>query len=118
MDGFYEWKVKAKKNSHTGSLQKIREVFCCAGLFDTWKAPDGRVVHSYTIITLPANEFMQQLHDRMPAMLSPETEKLWLDPAMSKKDVLDLLVPYDSDKMDAYAVSKKVGNVRNGGRPY
>ena len=70
---------------------------------------------SYTIITLPANEFMLKLHDRMPAMLNPELEKLWLDPTLGSKDVISLITPYESDKMDAYPVSGKVGNVREKG---
>ena len=49
----------------------------------------------------------------MPAMLSKETESLWLDPSLAKKDILELLIPYDAEKMDAYAVSPEVGNVRN-----
>ena len=52
---------------------------------------------------------MKELHDRMPAMLSKEMEKLWLDPALAKDDVLQMLVPYDDGQMDAYPVSKKVG---------
>ena len=115
MDGFYEWQGEGKEKQPYRIITKDQEVFCCAGLFDTWKAPDGRVVHSYTIITLPANEFMEKLHDRMPAILSPELEKLWLDPTLNQKDVMQLLVPYDADKMDAYPVSKKVGNVRERG---
>ena len=39
-------RVKAKKQPYR-IIAKDQEVFCCAGLFDTWKAPDGRVVHSY-----------------------------------------------------------------------
>ena len=58
---------------------------------------------------------MKELHDRMPAMLSKEMEKLWLDPALAKDDVLQMLVPYDDGQMDAYPVSKKVGNVRERG---
>ena len=99
-------RVKAKENSHTGSWVKDQEVFCCAGIVDTRKA----LMDEWSILTpsdytgLRPNS--QQLHDRMPAMLSPETEKTVVDPALSKK-MFDLLVPYDSDKMDAYAVSKK-----------
>ncbi len=115
MDGFYEWKGEGKEKQPYRIIAKDQEVFCCAGLFDTWKSPDGRIVHSYTIITLPANDFMKELHDRMPAMLSKEMEKLWLDPALAKDDVLQMLVPYDDGQMDAYPVSKKVGNVRERG---
>lgn len=115
MDGFYEWTGEGKDKQPYRIIAKDQEVFCCAGLFDTWKSPDGKIVHSYTIITLPANEFMLNLHDRMPAMLSAEMEKLWLDPAVGSKDVLSMIIPYDSDKMDAYPVSRKVGNVRETG---
>ncbi|MBK8700985.1 MAG: SOS response-associated peptidase [Saprospiraceae bacterium] len=115
MDGFYEWTGEGKEKQPYRIMAKDQEIYTCAGLWDVWKSPDGRTIHSYTIITLPANDFMKPIHDRMPAMLNREHEKLWLDDSLPKEDLLETLTPYGSDQMTAYPVSKKVGNVRERG---
>lgn len=46
-----------------------------AGLYAVWKSPAGAVVHSYTIITVPPNTYMEPIADRMPAILRKEDER-------------------------------------------
>jgi putative SOS response-associated peptidase YedK len=56
---------------------------------------------------------MKDIHDRMPAILLPEQEKIWLDTTLSAQEVMKIIEPYPSDLMKAYKVSPAVGNVRN-----
>jgi putative SOS response-associated peptidase YedK len=57
---------------------------------------------------------MQQIHDRMPVILLPEQEALWLEPAYSEQEQLaDLLVPYEDGKLEMYRVSADVNSTRN-----
>lgn len=56
---------------------------------------------------------MKPIHDRMPVMLSPEAEALWLDGEETQEELLSLLQPYDADKMKAYAVSPLVNSPHN-----
>ena len=116
MDGFYEWKKVANDKQPYRIFTKDQEIFAVAGLWDIWKSHEGQQIHSYTIITMAANDFMSKIHDRMPAILHRDIEKQWLSNDLSASDLLQVLQPYDSDKMDAYAVSKKVGNVRERGK--
>jgi putative SOS response-associated peptidase YedK len=116
MDGFYEWKKSGKEKQPYRIFTKDKEIFGVAGLYDSWQNPEGKIINSYTIITLEANEFMSDLHDRMPAIMSEEAEKLWLDDTIPSKDLLSLLVKYESKKMDCYPVSTKVGNVKETGK--
>jgi putative SOS response-associated peptidase YedK len=52
----------------------------------------------------------------MPVLLKKEDEDLWLDPGMTETEMVrHLLVPYPTEEMKAYPVSKAVGNVRNNG---
>jgi putative SOS response-associated peptidase YedK len=116
LDGFYEW----KRSSHGKIPYRIQtsdqEIFSVAGLWDQWRdSSNGEVVHSFTMITLAANEFMQQVHDRMPAILNPTAESRWLDATIPTKEVLEVIEPYASDKMKMYRVSDKVNNVRERG---
>lgn len=56
---------------------------------------------------------MEKIHARMPAILSPEQEKLWLDPTITDGQFLKkLLLPYPSSLMTAYKVSKIVNSTR------
>ena len=117
MDGFYEWKkLDAKETQPYYISLKDQNVFSVAGLWDSWKSPEGELLFSYTIITMAANEFMSNLHDRMPALLTPNMEKLWLEDNVSTTQLLDILHPYDSDQMKAHKVSRKIGNVRERGK--
>ena len=59
---------------------------------------------------------MANIHNRMPAILTKDQEKIWLDESMSPSEAINMLeTPYPSEYMDAYKVSKAVGNVRNRG---
>ena len=112
MDGFYEWKKEGKAKSPYRIVTKDQEIFTTAGLWETWKNPKGEEVHTFTIITLAANEFMQQIHDRMPAILTKDNEQLWLDEDLGLNSLMDLLLPYPDENMAMYRVTDKVGNVR------
>lgn len=115
MDGFYEWKTEGKEKQPYRIFTKDQEIFALAGLWDTWKKPDGVLLHSYTIITLEANEFMKDIHDRMPAILNKDNERAWLDEQLPPEELIKILSQYDSSQMDAYPVDKKVGNVKEKG---
>ena len=88
-----------------------------AGLWSRWKDPDdpqGRFLHSATVITTAANQTMESVHDRMPAILPPNQWARWLDPANTDLDALArLLVGCDDDVLVMHEVSSEVNNVRN-----
>jgi putative SOS response-associated peptidase YedK len=59
---------------------------------------------------------MQELHDRMPVILSPNDYDVWLDPACDDRAGLEkLLDAYPADEMQFRPVSKTVSNARNEG---
>ena len=85
-----------------------------AGLWDAWKDPaDGRWLQSYTIITTDANEIMMPIHNRMPVILHEGDFNRWLERGEAHQPPIDLLRPFPADEMEAFEVSKDVGNVRN-----
>jgi len=111
-DGFYEWR-KADKQPFRFTM-KDQSLFSFAGLFDTWVAPSGEKLSTFTIITTEANELMKGIHDRLPAIIPPEQLDPWLNREITNTDqLLPLLTPWPSDWMTAYPVSPIVGNVRN-----
>ena len=87
-----------------------------AGLWETWKDPQGNVVPSCTIITTAANDFLAPIHNRMPVILPREKESLWLDSGVEDAASLaGLIAPYPDEALDAYEVSTMVNNARNVG---
>src|SRR6201999_586188 len=51
-DGFYEWKEIGPKKKQPHSIQMTEGgLFAFAGLWETWKDPAGKVIHSCTILT-------------------------------------------------------------------
>ena len=111
INGFYEWQgVKPPKQPFYIYL-KSEEPFGLAGLWDTWKKPDGSILESFTIITTEPNELMRTIHRRMPVILSQEDEVKWLDCAdISFENVQSLLKPFPSDLMAAHEVAIRINN--------
>jgi len=112
-DGFYEWR-RSDKQPFFISLQS-GEQMAFAGLWETWKSPEG-LVESCTICTTDANDMMGRLHDRMPIILPRAIVDHWLDPKVSDADELKpMLRQFPGEEMQAWPVAKAVGNVRNQG---
>ncbi|MBI4496606.1 MAG: SOS response-associated peptidase [Chloroflexi bacterium] len=110
-DGFYEWQKEGSKRLPLRFVLKSGEPFAFAGLWETWKRPDGEWLHTCTIITTTPNSVLEPIHDRMPVILRPEDEDLWLDPSVSDPSLLrGLLAPYPPEEIDAYQVSTAVNS--------
>lgn len=113
-DGFYEWKREGKAKKPMLITANPGGLFAFAGLWETWKQPDDSWLLTCAIITTSANEFMKSIHDRMPVILPRESEASWLDSEEQDTAMLsELLLPYDSDRMEAYEVSTLVNSPRN-----
>ena len=116
--GYFEWKKIDKKTKQPFNItMKDQSLFNMAGLWESWKNPeDGKTIKSFSIITVDSNTLTSEVHDRMPAVLSPASFDIWLDAEFQDTTKLkSLLVPFDSDAMDMYPVGRSVGDVRNKG---
>jgi putative SOS response-associated peptidase YedK len=49
----------------------------------------------------------------MPVILEPADYNRWLDPGDPLRPPTDLLCPYPAEKMHAWPVGNRIGNVRN-----
>ena len=115
-NGFYEWKKDGKRRLPTYIYPKNGEPLAFAGLWDTWKSPEGLVIRSCTIITTSANSFIDPLHTRMPVILSDETQALWLDPLTEDTTNLKpLLISAPEEFLTSHPVSETVNSVYNQG---
>jgi putative SOS response-associated peptidase YedK len=112
-DGFYEWqRVGDQKTPWYISLAS-GNAFAFAGLWERWTdKSSGETIASATLITTAANDFMAQLHHRMPMLLEPDRASAWLggDDGMLEDAAAQ------TPRLRAWPVSRTVNNARNEGR--
>lgn len=110
-DGFYEWRQEGGKRIPIRFTLRSGEPFAFAGLWESWRQPDGDMLHTCTIITTTPNDLVATVHDRMPVILTPEAEEMWLDTSIRDSALLrSLLAPYPTEEMRGYAVSTIVNS--------
>ena len=109
-DGFYEW--------HTENDVKIPyfislangSPFAFAGLWEHWQSKSAdESLQTTTIVTTAANDFLSQLHHRMPIVLEPGNATRWLDGDMNILDEVTANAP----DFQAWPVARLVNNARN-----
>ncbi|HTW73516.1 MAG TPA: SOS response-associated peptidase [Steroidobacteraceae bacterium] len=116
--GFYEWHVLPEGRKRPYYITCADQpAFGFAGLWDRSLAEDGRETLSCTLITLPANALLRDIHNggatpfRMPAILAPADVEPWL--VGSAAQARAALKPYASELMLAHPVSTRVNSPKN-----
>jgi putative SOS response-associated peptidase YedK len=75
-----------------------------AGLWEGWKDPATNEWLTCTIITGEPNEFVREIHTRMPVILPEEQHDAWLLGEAGK----EILIPFPADRMKAWPISPRV----------
>lgn len=113
-DGFFEWRTGDRGREPFAIRLKSRRPFAFAGIFDTWTPRGGRALRTFAILTTRPNALVGSLHDRMPVILTPEGEDLWLDPDVGDPARLaPLFEPPDAETMEIFPVSSRVNSPAN-----
>lgn len=113
-DGFYEWKRTTKKSKIPYRIiLNSNRLFAFAGLWEEYEDENQEIVNTFTIITTNANTTVSKIHDRMPVILNQETEQEWLNASVSTDEHINLLQPYDANKMEYHTISPLVNSVAN-----
>lgn len=110
MSSFFEWDQVGQQKQPMAFAVKTKRPFTLGGLWDTWSAPNGETVTTFTIVTTHANKFMGQWHDRMPVIVPPELRSHWLND--TKDQVKDLFVPAADDLLVSWDVDPRVNSVK------
>jgi putative SOS response-associated peptidase YedK len=113
VDGFFEWRAikGARAKQPYAIAMKDGSPFGLAGLWENWKNPTtGEWERTFAIITVPSNELVAQIHDRMPAILEPAGYERWLSP---EPDPHDLLITHPSEPMTMWPISTRVNKPEN-----
>ena len=112
-NGFFEWKKTGPKEKIPYRIfMKDESLFSMAGIWDSWKNELNEIINSFSILTISPNTLMENIHHRMPVILDPKDEKVWLGESQEQQ-LLELLKPYPPELMTAYPVSKLVNSPAN-----
>ena len=114
VDAFYEWRRPAGGPKQPYLLDRADgsgDPFALAGI---WDRNDGAV--SCAVVTAPADDGLDWLHDRMPVRLDREQWDRWLDPTDNDVDgLLALLREPPTVPLRARPVGTRVNSARNDG---
>lgn len=113
--GFYEWHVNPDASEQPYYIHPDdQDVFGFAGLWGRSIADANTVTECCSIVTLPANPLISQIHNsgaRMPAMLTREQRQTWLFGPVDSAGTA--LAAYPGERLLAYPVSARINSPHN-----
>ena len=114
ISGFYEWKADGQRKRPFKIHLQNNAIMSLAGIWDTWRPGTPVERHSFSILTTTANQFMRQIHDRMPVILDDASLKDWLSPELQdRKKLQQLMSPCRDEWLAAAEVSPLVNSPKN-----
>jgi putative SOS response-associated peptidase YedK len=112
-NGFYEWKDTASGKQPFFINLSGNPLFSFAGLYGRWQDSTGFEWGTYSIVTTQPNKDMSPIHDRMPVILTPEDEAVWLDSSIDDINLLaHLMQSYPDNQLDVREVSRDVNIIK------
>ena len=119
VDGFYEWDHRPGRNRQPNYFTRVdEEPLLLAGLYEFWRSRGdlAEPLATCTIITTTPGADMDEIHDRMPVVLSRDDVETWLNVVEHEpEERLLLLRPAPEGTLSHYEVDKAVGSVKNDG---
>ena len=120
-DGFYEWRKdpaprgRGRSGSRPYLVRRTSgEPMGFAGLYETWCDPSGGEIDTACIVTTAANRLLGQVHDRMPAILEPESFAAWLDvDGVDATRALALAKPAPEEALELVEIGPAVNRAAN-----
>jgi len=128
VDGYYEWESRPSGKQPVYYSMHDGDLFCLAGLWETWTAPEQatepelpglelgqaepETLRTFTVITTTPNRLAKRVHDRMPVIVHPDDYDRWLSPESKTDDLRRLLQPFDAESMREHYVTPRMNNPR------
>ena len=114
-DGFYEWEKMSGRTGQPWFIHMYDDTtFAFAGLWELWKVPGSdETIESCTILTTEANCDLQDVHERMPVILSVEQQAAWLSDSTSAGQLKNLMQPLPDGFLVRHPVASLVNKVAN-----
>jgi putative SOS response-associated peptidase YedK len=112
-DAFYEWRRTEKVKQPYAFAAPDAAPLALAGIWEGWRAPDGQIIRTFSVVTTAANEIMAPIHDRMPVIVGTKDLPLWL--GETEGDWQALLRPCPANWLKCWPVSRRLNSGRESG---
>jgi len=113
--GFYEWGQTASGKRPFFISRDDAEIMAFAGLWERWRPNADQVVESCVIITTQALPSLVEVHERMPVILPPSAQAIWLTEETPSADCLGVLESRALAPLEIRPVDRTVNNPGNEG---
>lgn len=97
---FFEWEKKDDTKIKRRISIKGLLIFSLAGIRKSYPQSDGSVLETFSILTTDATPSFSKIHDRMPVILKPENEALYLNHDVPSSEVKSLLTTESQLKLE------------------
>jgi putative SOS response-associated peptidase YedK len=114
-DGFYEWRTDENGKQAVWISRADGGLFAFAGLWAEAPGRNDQPIHSCAIVTCEPNGIVRPIHDRMPVILDPDAETVWLSASAERDELRGVLRPIDKGALSVREVADSVNDVRNDG---
>ena len=113
-EGYYEW------STALGKYPPKQPFYICArdgsqlpiaGIWSSWRASDGELIESASIITQEAQGSLSKIHSRMPVFMPHDRWDEWLNPENKEIEKLRALMHIDAP--DALVIARPVSSAVN-----
>lgn len=111
VSGYYEWQAipKDKPQPWYFTRKDSSPIISVAGIWDEWTDKhSGETLKSCAMIITEPNNFVAEVHDRMPVLLNEKQFEPWLSGNAGK----ETLLPAPEDYLQKWRVSKRVNSSR------
>lgn len=116
-DGFYEWQVvpgqKRKQPWRIAALDG--GTLALGALWESWRDPAGGTRDTCTILTVPVNDALREIHDRMPVIIGPRNYGSWLAVDSPIEQARALCRPAPNAALQAWRISMEINAAVNDG---
>lgn len=107
--GYYEWQVQADGSKQPHYIYRADgKPLLLGSIHSTWNGEK-----TFAILTTSAPHGMENIHDRSPVIIEPETVSAWLQGETQQEILHKMCKPAADGVLAWHPVSKAVGNVRN-----
>lgn len=104
IDGFYEWRHEKKEKIPYYITLTDGKPFSLGCIYAVWNGQP-----TFSIVTTPANPLMEYIHNtkkRMPLVFTPDEQRRWIDPSLTKAEIKELMQPLDEREMTATVIDQ------------
>ena len=113
VSGYYEWQQYTRHKRPFAIRRSENRTFLLAGIMTRYATSEATGYDTFALLTLPSNQMIGNISERMPVVIAKEAAADWLTPESDPQPYLQ--VP-DNDYLDYYPVAPLVNNPVNRSR--